>query len=222
MPRSGADGSATKRPACCRPCWSARRTASARPLAKLSASRATAWRGPGARLERADDGQALIGMVSSRATARLDGAALDLQRRNEALPLDAARRLTDAGVDLAGLGRTVEALGLDATLKRGFALATTLDGTLVPTRAAALAAGRVTLTFADGAVTAPRRRISQHRCNRRSSMTTKTITAIPTPAATYASAYAALAAIAERLRGAGTASTIDTLAEGRSYRKIQL
>lgn len=44
-------------------------------------------------------------------------------------------------------------------------------------------------------------------------MTTKTITAIPTPAATYASAYAALAAIAERLRGAGTASTIDTLAE---------
>lgn len=106
------------------------------------------------RLERADDGRALIGMVSSRATARLDGAALDLQRRSEALPLDAARRLTDAGVDLAGLGRTVEALGLDATLKRGFALATTLDGTLVPTRAAALAAGRVTLTFADGAVTA--------------------------------------------------------------------
>lgn len=106
------------------------------------------------RLERADDGQELIGMVSSRATARLDAAAHNLQRRNEALPLDAGRCLTDAGVDLAGLGRTVEALGLDATLKRGFALATTLDGTLVPTRAAALAAGDLTLTFADGAVTA--------------------------------------------------------------------
>ena len=106
------------------------------------------------RLERADDGRALIGTVSSRAAARLDAAALDLQRRHQALPLDAARRLTDAGVDLAGLGRTVETLGLDSTLKRGFALATTLDGTLVPTRAAALAAGDVTLTFADGAVTA--------------------------------------------------------------------
>ena len=106
------------------------------------------------RLERADDGRALIGTVSSRATAHLDAAALDLQRRNEALPLDAARCLTDAGVDLAGLGRTVEALGLDATLKRGFALATTRDGTLVPTRAAAVAAGNLTLTFADGAVTA--------------------------------------------------------------------
>ena len=44
-------------------------------------------------------------------------------------------------------------------------------------------------------------------------MTTKTTTATPAPAATYASAYAALAAIAERLRGGGTASTIDTLAE---------
>ncbi len=44
-------------------------------------------------------------------------------------------------------------------------------------------------------------------------MNTKTTALTPAPAATYAAAYAALAAIAERLRGAGTAATIDTLAE---------
>ncbi len=106
------------------------------------------------RLERADDGRALIGTVLSRAGARLDAAALDALRQNEALPVAAARRLTDTGADLAVLARAVEALGLDATLRRGFALATRLDGTLVPTRAAALAARDVTLTFADGAVSA--------------------------------------------------------------------
>lgn len=106
------------------------------------------------RLERADDGRTLIGAVLSQAGARLDAAALDALRQHEAVPVVAARRLTDAAGDLAGLARTVEALGLDATLKRGFALATRRDGTLVPTRAAALAAGVVTLTFADGPVAA--------------------------------------------------------------------
>ncbi len=106
------------------------------------------------RLERADDGRALIGTVLSRAGARLDAAALDALRQNEALPVAAARRLTDTGADLAVLARAIEGLGLDATLSRGFALATRRDGTLVPTRAAALAARDVTLTFADGAVSA--------------------------------------------------------------------
>ena len=45
-------------------------------------------------------------------------------------------------------------------------------------------------------------------------MTTKTMpTAAPKPAITYAAAYAALSAVAERLKGAGTASSIDTLAD---------
>ena len=106
------------------------------------------------RLEQADDGRAVFGTVLSRAAARLDAAALEIVRRHDALPLDAARRLTDAGLDFTRLAGLVESLGLDATLKRGFALATTIDGTLVPTRAAALAAGHISLTFADGAVTA--------------------------------------------------------------------
>ena len=48
-------------------------------------------------------------------------------------------------------------------------------------------------------------------------MTTKTTTATATasikPATSYAAAYGQLAAIAERLKGAGTSATIDTLAE---------
>lgn len=106
------------------------------------------------RLERADDGRALFGAVVTRATARLDGAEGESRRRISAVPLDAARRLTDAGVDLAQTARLIETLGLDSTLRRGFVLATTVNGTLVPTRAAALAAGDLTLHFADGAVSA--------------------------------------------------------------------
>lgn len=106
------------------------------------------------RLNTADDGRAAFGAVLTRATARLDATAAEVARRQEAVPLDAARRLTDAGVDLGGLGRLVESLGFDSTLERGFALATRHDGTLVPTRAAALAAGDLTLIFADGAVRA--------------------------------------------------------------------
>ncbi len=114
----------------------------------------TAMAGARRRLEQADDGRALIGTVSSRATARLESASLAIVHRHDALPLDAARRVTDAGVDLARLAGTVETLGLDATLKRGFVVATTVNGALVPTRAAALAAGDLILTFADGAVSA--------------------------------------------------------------------
>ena len=47
-------------------------------------------------------------------------------------------------------------------------------------------------------------------------MTTKTTTTTATaakPAISYAAAYATLAAIADRLKGAGTAAGIDTLAE---------
>lgn len=44
-------------------------------------------------------------------------------------------------------------------------------------------------------------------------MTTKIPTTTIAPAITYAAAYAALSAVAERLKGAGTAATIDTLAE---------
>ena len=106
------------------------------------------------RLNTADDGRAAFGAVLTRATARLDAAAAEVAHRQEAVSLDTARRLTDAGVDLSGLGRLVESLGFDSTLGRGFALATRLDGTLVPTRAAALAADNIVLTFADGAVTA--------------------------------------------------------------------
>lgn len=41
------------------------------------------------------------------------------------------------------------------------------------------------------------------------------------PASTYAAAYAQLTAIAERLKGAGTASSIDTLADDvRAARQI--
>ena len=106
------------------------------------------------RLEGADDGRSSLAAALTRAGARLDAAALDVARRREALPLDGARHLTDAGLDLGRLAALVESLGLDATLQRGFALATRIDGTLVPTRAAALAAARITLTFADGAVAA--------------------------------------------------------------------
>ncbi len=42
---------------------------------------------------------------------------------------------------------------------------------------------------------------------------TTTTTIATKPVTTYAAAYAALAAIAERLKGAGTAASIDTLAE---------
>ena len=106
------------------------------------------------RLERADDGTALIGAVLTRAGARLDAAAADVDRRIEAVSLDASRRLTDAGIDIARLAGVVESFGLAATLERGFAVATTPDGTLVPTRAAALAASNLILHFADGAVSA--------------------------------------------------------------------
>ena len=44
-------------------------------------------------------------------------------------------------------------------------------------------------------------------------MTTKTTTTTIKPIVTYAAAYAALSAVAERLKGAGTAASIDTLAE---------
>ena len=105
-------------------------------------------------LDQADDGRALIGTALTRAGARLDAAVREIVHRHDALPLDVARRLTDAGVDLGRLAGTVEALGLASTLQRGFVLATTFDGTLVPTRAAALAAGDLALTFVDGAVSA--------------------------------------------------------------------
>ena len=90
----------------------------------------------------------------TRAASRLDAAASDIDQTIASVPRDAARRLTDAGVALTQVSSLVESLGLAATLKRGFALATTPDGTLVPTRAAALAAGDLVLSFADGAVTA--------------------------------------------------------------------
>ena len=106
------------------------------------------------RLERAEDGTALIGAVLTRAGARLDAAAADVDRRIDAVSLDAARRLTDAGTDLARLAGVVESLGLTTTLQRGFALATAPDGTLVPTRAAALAAVVINLSFADGTISA--------------------------------------------------------------------
>ncbi len=106
------------------------------------------------RLGQADDGRASLDAALTRAGARVDAATADIERKIAAIPLDAARRLTDAGVDLARLSTLVESLGLDATLRRGFALATRSDGTLVPTRAAALAARNLTLTFVDGAVTA--------------------------------------------------------------------
>ena len=106
------------------------------------------------RLGQADDGRASLDAALTRAGARVDTAKADIDRKIAAIPLDAARRLTDAGVDLARLSTLVESLGLDATLRRGFALATRSDGTLVPTRAAALAARDLTLTFVDGAVTA--------------------------------------------------------------------
>ena len=44
-------------------------------------------------------------------------------------------------------------------------------------------------------------------------MTIKTANMSAKPATSYAAAYAQLAAIAERLKGAGTAASIDTLAE---------
>ena len=44
-------------------------------------------------------------------------------------------------------------------------------------------------------------------------MTIRTTTTTAKPSITYAAAYAQLAAIAERLKGAGTATSIDTLAE---------
>ena len=106
------------------------------------------------RLGQADDGRASLDAALTRAGARVDAATADIERKIAAIPLDAARRLTDAGVDLARLSTLVESLGLDATLRRGFAVATRSDGTLVPTRAAALATRNLTLTFVDGAVTA--------------------------------------------------------------------
>ncbi len=106
------------------------------------------------RLDRADDGAALIGAVLTRAGARLDAAAADIDQRVGTVPLGAARHLTDASVGLVRLISLAESLGLDATLARGFVLATTLNGTLVPSRAAAIAAGRLSLTFVDGAVMA--------------------------------------------------------------------
>ena len=106
------------------------------------------------RLDRADDGAGHFKLVLTRAGARLDTASADIAGRIAAVPLDAARRLTDAGIDLAQVSTLVESLGLSATLARGFALATTRTGALVPTRTAAIAAGEITLTFTDGAVTA--------------------------------------------------------------------
>ena len=156
--RGGALGrvpATSRRPACSGTSWSARRSASARPAARRSAWPGVAMAGSRRRLEGADDGRpSLAAAALTRAGARLDAAALDVARRREALPLDGARHLTDAGLDLGRLAALVESLGLDATLQRGFALATRIDGTLVPTRAAALAAACITLTFADGAVAA--------------------------------------------------------------------
>ena len=106
------------------------------------------------RLGQADDGRASLDAALTRAGARVDAATADIERKIAAIPLDAVRRLTDAGVNLARLSTLVESLGLDATLRRGFAVATRSDGTLVPTRAAALATRNLTLTFVDGAVTA--------------------------------------------------------------------
>ena len=122
-----------------------------RELERLGGDAMTAAR---RRLDRADDGTALIGAVLTRAGSRIDAAIADVDRRMEAISLEAASHLTDAGTDLARVAGQVEALGLASTLRRGFALATTPDGSLVPTRAAALAARNIVLTFADGAVTA--------------------------------------------------------------------
>ncbi len=102
--------------------------------------------------EALDDGAVAWGSVLARAaalveaqhhglTTQIDRAAHAAYRRTElhAAALDAAEIL------LASLDHR-------ATLARGFALATNHDGTPLPTRAAALAAGTFSLTFRDGAL----------------------------------------------------------------------
>ena len=105
------------------------------------------------RLDRADDGTALMGRADPgwiadrrghRRRRSPDGGGIarrrppSHRRRHRPRPCRRAGRVARPRLDL----------------RRGFALATTPDGSLVPTRAAALAAGDLTLIFADGAVSA--------------------------------------------------------------------
>ena len=105
-------------------------------------------------VERADAGEVLLATILSRARSRLDGEAIDIDRRIEASLHHADRCLIEAEVDVGGLMALAESLGLESTLARGFVLALARDGQLVPTRAAALAAGTLILQFVDGRVAA--------------------------------------------------------------------
>ncbi len=105
-------------------------------------------------IERADAGEVLMAMVLSRARSRLEGEAIDIDRRIEASLHHADRRLTEAEIDVGRLMALAGSLGLESTLARGFVLALARDGQVVPTRAAALTAGTLTLQFVDGRVAA--------------------------------------------------------------------
>ncbi len=136
------------------------------PLRLEAAARAAQHRrddaldGIGRRVGRADDGAALMARVVARAQALVEASNIDLARRLDGALLDAGRGHAGAALELDRLMSLADSLGLDATLARGFALALTPDGILVPTRAAAIAARTLTLWFSDGAVAA---RVEPHR-----------------------------------------------------------
>ncbi len=108
--------------------------------------------GIGRRVGRADDGAALIARIVAQAQALVEASNIDLARRIDGALLDAGRGHAGVALDLDRLMSLADSLGLDATLARGFALALAPDGTLVPTRATALAARTLTLWFSDGVV----------------------------------------------------------------------
>ena len=105
-------------------------------------------------VERSDGGDALMATILTRARAWLEAGGTELERRIERPLIDATRRLNEAEIEVVRLMTLAESLGLEQTLKRGFVLALAQNGALVPTRAAALAAGDLDLQFVDGVVAA--------------------------------------------------------------------
>ncbi len=102
-------------------------------------------------------------LALTRVSARLrpEAARNDLRTRRRDLDGLAARMtpamqrtLIRRRESLGGLAKLLETLSHKATLSRGFVLVRREDGRLVRTAAAAEAAGRVRLTFADGETTA--------------------------------------------------------------------
>ena len=105
-------------------------------------------------LSRHDAGTALFEALGHAARGRVERMETALGMAWDAACRASGHRALDADADLGRLEAVIAGSDIGATLQRGFALVTGPCGELLSTRIQAVAASRLTLTFADGVIEA--------------------------------------------------------------------